>query len=61
MKRDIRALATKYIDEAIDDQRRLGYTRRVPSQARQKAIADAEAALRDLAASATDSKKAVAA
>ncbi len=61
MTRDIRALAIKYIDEVIADQRQLGYTGDARSEAREKAIADAEAALRDLAATVIDSKKAVAA
>ena len=56
MRRDIRALAVKYIDEVIAEQRKLGYTGRVPPETRKKAIADAEAALRYLAASATNAK-----
>jgi hypothetical protein len=59
--RDIRALAIKYINEVIDDQRKLGYTGRVAREVREKAIADAEAALQDLAATATNSSNAVAA
>jgi hypothetical protein len=61
MKQEIRALAIKYIDEVMDDQRRLGYTGDARPEAHEKAVADAETALRDLAASANDSKKAVAA
>jgi hypothetical protein len=61
MKRDIQALATKYIDEVIKDQQELGYTDAVAAATREAAIGDAEAALGELAASTTDSKKAVAA
>jgi hypothetical protein len=61
MARDLRALAIKYINEVMDDQRQLGYKGRVPVSARRKAVADAEAALRDLAESTTDPKKAIAA
>jgi hypothetical protein len=59
--RDIRALAIKYVDEVVEDQRRLGYTGRVRAEAREKAIADVEATLRGLAASASGTKRAVAA
>ena len=61
MKRDIQALATKYIDEVINDQQELGYSDAVAAATREAAIADAEAALGELAASTTDSRKAVAA
>ena len=61
MKRDIQALATKYIDEVIKDQQELGYTDAVAAATREAAIADAKAALGELAASTTDSNKAVAA
>jgi ribosomal protein L12E/L44/L45/RPP1/RPP2 len=61
MKRDIQALATKYIDEVIKDQQELGYTDAVAAATREAAIEDAEAALGELAASTTESKKAVAA
>ena len=61
MKRDIQALATKYIDEVIKDQRKLGYTDAVAVATREAAIADAEIALGELAASTRDSKRAIAA
>lgn len=61
MTKDIRALAIKYIDDVIDDQRQLGYARRVPTSTRRKAIAGAEAALRGLAASTANPDKAIAA
>ncbi len=61
MRRDMRALAIRYIDEVIKDQRDLGYRGAVSPAAREKAIADAEAALRELAASSTSSTKVAAA
>jgi hypothetical protein len=61
MKRDIQVLATKYIDEVIKDQQELGYTDAVAAATREAAIGDAEAVLAELAASTTDSKRAVAA
>jgi hypothetical protein len=61
LRRDLHALATRYIDEVIKDQKTLGYTAAVPAAARKAAVADAELALRDLAASSRRTTKAVAA
>jgi hypothetical protein len=61
MKRDLQALATKYIDEVIKDQKKLGYTDAVAAATREAAIGGAEAVLGELAASTTDAKNAVAA
>jgi hypothetical protein len=60
MRRDLQAIATRYIDEVIKEQKNLGYTAAVPVATRKAAEADAEAALRELA-SASDPTKAVAA
>jgi hypothetical protein len=58
MRRDLHAVATKYIDEVIKDQKRLGYTEAVPVPTRKAAVAYAEIALCELA-SASDPTKAV--
>jgi hypothetical protein len=58
---DIRALAIRYIDEVIRDQQDLGYSGAVSPAAREDAIADAEAALEELAATSTRSTKVAAA
>ena len=49
MTRNLQTLATRYIDEVIEDQQKLGYTKAVRVKARRAAVADAERALRELA------------
>ena len=60
MRCDLHALATRYIDEVIKDQQKLGYADAVPVATRKVAVASAERALRELERS-SESTKAVAA
>lgn len=61
MKNDVKRLAARYIDETIEDQRKLGYTGRVPEVVRADAERHAEQALVDLARSARRGVRAAAA
>jgi hypothetical protein len=56
MRRDLHALATRYIDEVIRDQQKLGHTKAVAARTRKAAVADAEVALRELARSSKSTK-----
>jgi hypothetical protein len=58
MRRDLHAVAIRYIDQVITDQKKLGYTGAVPVATQEAAVASAEGALCELASGSKPSKAA---
>jgi hypothetical protein len=61
MKRDAKKLAAEYIDDVIQDQHRLGYTKKVRAKARADAERRAAEILAEMAGAARSADRAVAA